>query len=68
MIFKINKSTYSLEPFKSDWAPKELDLEKYLLPHKDSDQPILNPSAFGEEELLLIGNQVKTQQKKRADT
>lgn len=65
MIFKINKGTHSLEPFNSTWIPKELELEKYLLPHKD-DEPILESSAFGER-LLLISNQVRTRAKKRAD-
>jgi len=66
MIFKFNKATHSLEAFKSTWTPKELELEKYLLPPKGSDEPILEPSAFGEP-LLLISNQVKTRLKKRAD-
>jgi hypothetical protein len=66
MIFKINRETYNLEPFKSVWMLKELELEKYLLPHKDSDELILAPDVFGEP-LLLISNQVKTRLKKRAD-
>lgn len=44
---------HSLEPFKSAWMPKEVELEKYLLPHKDSDEPVLEPSAFGEPLLLI---------------
>lgn len=66
MIFKLNKETQNLESFRSSWIPKELELEKYLLPQKDSDQLILEPSVFGEE-LLLVSNQVKTREKKRSD-
>ena len=62
MIFKINEERHTLEPLKSGWMPKELELEKYLLPHKDSDEPILERSAFGEP-LLLISNQVRTRLK-----
>ncbi len=66
MIFGINAKTNNIEPFKSSWIPKELELERYLLPSEGSDEPILAPSVFGEP-LLLISNQVKTRQKKRAD-
>jgi len=66
MIFKVNNETHSIESFKSTWMPKELELERFLLPHKESDEPVLESSVFGEL-LLLISNQVKTRQKKRAD-
>jgi len=67
MIFKVNLETKSVEPFRSSWTPKEVELERYLLPPQGSNEPILESSVFGGESLLLISNQVKTRQKKRAD-
>jgi hypothetical protein len=37
MLFKINSSDGSLEPVRSDWTPRELDLERYLITQEDSD-------------------------------
>jgi hypothetical protein len=65
MIFQIDTESSDIEPLVSIWIPKELDLERYILPG-ESDEPILNEDVFGEP-LLLIRNQVQTQHKKRAD-
>jgi len=64
MLFEINKK--ALSPYHSSWVPKELELEEYLITSADTEVPILEPSVFGEP-LLLISNQVKTRNKKRAD-
>ena len=64
MLFEIKKN--SLSPLHSSWVPKELELESYLITSADSEAPVLDPSVFGEP-LLLISNQVKTRNKKRAD-
>ena len=66
MIFKVNKQTTKIEIYSSSWQPKELEVENYLLPSTASDDPILNPDVF-KEPLLLIKNQVRTKNKKRAD-
>lgn len=66
MIFSINTATSELTPLVSTWVPKELDLEKYILPVKRAEAPILNEAVFGEP-LLVISNQVLTRAKKRAD-
>lgn len=65
MIFKID-SRKGIRPVESSWLPKEVELEKYLLPPQGAEDPILESSVFGEP-LLLLSNQVKTRQKKRAD-
>ena len=44
---------------------RELELERYLLPG-DTDEPLLAQSGFSEP-LLLVSNQVRTRQSKRAD-
>jgi hypothetical protein len=67
MIYRINPDTKTIKPIESTWTPREVELEKCLLPQKDTDDPILEPSVFGSEELLLVSNQVKTRQRKRAD-
>jgi hypothetical protein len=64
MIYEINDN--SLMPYHSSWVPKELELEEYLITNTETEAPILEPSIFGEP-LLLISNQVKTRNKKRAD-
>lgn len=64
MLFEIDKNT--LSRIHSVWAPKELELEQYLITSTNTEAPILEPSVFGES-LLLISNQVKTRSKKRAD-
>lgn len=66
VIFKINKRTSEIKIYSSSWTPKELDLEKYLLPERDSDEHILNPEVF-KEDLFVIKNQVRTKEGKRAD-
>lgn len=68
MIFAISKDKDSsdLTPVATDWAPKELELERFVLPNASSDAPILNETIFGEP-LLLVSNQVTTRNKKRAD-
>jgi hypothetical protein len=63
MIFNINQS--AIEPVKSTWYPKEIEIEKYILP-PISDERILHPSVFGEQ-LFLIRSQMKTKQGKKAD-
>jgi hypothetical protein len=65
MIFKLNHTLDKSEPVVSHWVPKELDLEKYILPSNPSE-PVLNQAVLGEP-LLLVSNQVRTRQKKRAD-
>lgn len=64
MLFKIDNN--SLSAFTSNWIPKELEIEKYIISSADSEVPTLDPSIFGEP-LLLIKNQVITTNKKRAD-
>ncbi len=68
MIFAISKDKDSsdLTPIATDWVPKELELERFVLPNASSDAPILNETIFGEP-LLLVSNQVTTRNKKRAD-
>ena len=63
MIFQIQKR--GIRPYQSSWAPKELELEQYILP-SDEDEPLLQESVFGEQ-LLFLNNQVKTRHAKRAD-
>jgi hypothetical protein len=65
MLFKINEKEGSLERAGSDWNPKELELERYLVT-KQEGVDVLFDSVFGEP-LLLVSNQVKTSAKKRAD-
>jgi hypothetical protein len=55
-----------LSPLVTSWVPKELELERYILPNAISDEPILNEAVFGEP-LLLVSNQVVTRTRKRAD-
>jgi hypothetical protein len=66
MLYKINEEANILHPVLSDWNPKELELEKYLITFADSGIPILSESVFGEP-LLLVNNQVSTASQKRAD-
>jgi hypothetical protein len=66
MLFRINPSTERLENLVSDWAPRELELERYLITSADSEVPVMSESVFGEP-LLLVSNQVRTSAKKRAD-
>jgi hypothetical protein len=66
MLYQINDKTKKLEPVISNWLPRELELENYLINTIDSEIKILDESVFGEP-LLLISNQVRTAKNKRAD-
>jgi len=66
MLFKINPTSGVLENVHSDWAPRELELERYLVTQADVGIPVMSESVFGEP-LLLVSNQVHTSAKKRAD-
>jgi hypothetical protein len=65
MIFRIGKQG-GIESYRSSWLPKELELERYIVPRPDAEEPLLEESVFGEP-LLLLSNQVRTRQSKRAD-
>jgi hypothetical protein len=65
MLFKLKEES-KIEPLSSTWIPPELDLEKYILPIPQSDEPnILNREIFGEP-LLPIRNQMKTSRGRKA--
>ncbi|MBS0416316.1 MAG: hypothetical protein JSR66_01295 [Proteobacteria bacterium] len=66
MLFSVAPDGSSLSRHRSNWSPKELELEKYLISGPGAESGILNASIFGEE-LLVVKNQVSTQDKKRAD-
>jgi hypothetical protein len=66
MLFKINPISRSLEQFRSDWAPGELELESYLISQAEANVKVMSESVFGEP-LLFVRNQVSTSAKKRAD-
>jgi hypothetical protein len=66
MLFKVNFEAGLLERVSSNWVPKELELERYLVTRDDSGSSILSESVFGEP-LLLVRNQVRTATNKRAD-
>ncbi|WP_020564412.1 PDDEXK family nuclease [Methylosarcina fibrata] len=67
MLFKVSENEKSLSAVKSDWRPKELQLEALLVsPADDASAQILSEAVFGEP-LLLISNQVRTRTQKRAD-
>ena len=66
MLFKINPVSGSLERIRSDWVPRELELERYLVTQADANVPVMSEAVFGEP-LLLVSNQVRTTAKKRAD-
>ena len=66
MLFKVNTEAGSLERINSNWNPKELELERYLVTRDDTGVSILSESVFGEP-LLLVSNQVRTAANKRAD-
>ena len=65
MIFRLRDQDGSIDAYPSQWTPKELELEKCLLP-RAGDEPLLQESVF-REPLLLISNQVRTRESKRAD-
>src|SRR6266545_6385522 len=64
MIFRIQKQG-DMEAYPSKWTPKELDLERYILP-RDIEEGQLEVSLFGEP-LLFLNNHVRTRLAKRAD-
>lgn len=66
MLFRINQESKALECVQSNWCPRELELETYLITSADGGVRILSESVFGEP-LLLVRNQVHTRTKKRAD-
>lgn len=67
MLFRVNSQSFSLQATHSDWSPKELELEKYLVSQSEGGtEQVLAPEVFGEP-LLLLDNQVRTAKKKRAD-
>lgn len=67
MLFKVSGNEKSLSAVRSEWRPKELELENLLVSQEDGDSAqILSEAVFGEP-LLLINNQVRTGTQKRAD-
>ncbi len=66
MLFEVDETSGQLKPHLSNWRPKELELERYLITLADDEVPVLSNRVFGEE-LLLISNQVATRRSKRAD-
>ena len=66
MLFKIDARAGSLHRVQSDWAPAELELERYLITQAEANVQVMSESVFGEP-LLLVRNQVMTKAKKRAD-
>ena len=66
MLYEVDQSKKSLKSVQSSWSPKELDIEKYIITQADSGVQMLTEEVFGEP-LLLISNQVRTRNKKRAD-
>jgi hypothetical protein len=66
MLYEVDEKSGVLRFVKSSWAPRELDIEKYLITREDGSPPILSEAVFGEP-LLLLSNQVRTRNKKRAD-
>ena len=66
MIFSISPDSQSISRHRSSWAPKELDLERYILGSASSDDRLLNASVLGEQ-FLLVRSQPSTHDRKRAD-
>jgi RecB family endonuclease NucS len=67
MIFRIVRGDPSkplLEGYRSQWEPAELELERYLLSTEEPDH--LERDVF-RERLLVVSNQVRTREAKRAD-
>lgn len=64
MIYKIENQ--SLKTTTSNWNPKELEIEKFILSFTENEYDTLDSKIFGEQ-LLIIKNQVKTHNNKRAD-
>lgn len=53
MIFRIQKQGAGIESYRSTWVPKELELERSILPRPGADEPLLEEAVFGEPLLLL---------------
>lgn len=66
MLYEVDEKSGVLRSVKSSWMPRELDIERYLITREDDGPPILSEAVFGEP-LLLLSNQVRTRNKKRAD-
>ena len=66
MIFSVGTDGSEIVRVRSTWAPRELDVEKYIVSGPNVGDGLLNESILGEE-LLLLSNQVLTADKKRAD-
>lgn len=66
MLYEVNDGSRSLQPVRSAWTPRELELERYLVTNDEDGPLLLSESVFGEP-LLLLSNQVRTRHKKRAD-
>lgn len=66
MIYEVDEDSKTLRSVTSRWAPKELEIEKYLITSEDGGPKILSEAVFGEP-LLLVSNQVQTRNNKRAD-
>jgi len=56
-----------LEAVQPDWFPNELEIEKWIFEGTDEDPLVLPEDVFGER-FLKIARQVRTREKKRADT
>ncbi len=66
MLYRINDEFEGrLEAMRSNWSPKELAIERYLVTREDEIYS-MQESVFGEP-LLIVRNQVKTKAGKRAD-
>ena len=57
MIFRVREAERSLERYTSTWAPKEIELETYLLPPKTED-PLLYESVFREQVAVCVRKRV----------
>lgn len=66
MLYEVDEASGALRSVKSTWRLGELDLERYLITKEDDGPPILSEAVFGEP-LLLLSNQVRTRNRKRAD-
>ncbi len=64
MLFSVDSEGNKLKKVTSNWNPKELDIERYIVEAGESE--ILNSYIFGED-LLIVSNQIQTATKKRAD-
>ncbi len=67
MLFEVNDKNNLASPEKANWNLAELDLEALIISGRidQTNENIID--FFGDEELLIIDNQVGTSDKKRAD-